>query len=232
MEGRPAPARGRPAGRGVWLVVGALLAGTLAVGALVAAGVSAEDVRRWAAAAGDLAAREPVLAPVALVGLHAVTMALSLPLKAALTVLSGALLGAVAGGLVTVVGVLAGTTALFFAVRRVLRARFQATLSDRVRAVELRIGQRPVRAVAALRLAVTLPYGPITIAAALSTVRYRDFLLGSLVGDLPVIALYAVAGGELVRLRSLSDVLSPGTLAVLLVAAAVFLATVLFGRRP
>lgn len=217
--------------RTLWIALAALLGVTGVAGLLVGRAVTLDDARRWAAAAGAFAATQPVLVFLALAALHAALMALSLPLKALVTVVAGALLGAVAGAAATVIGVLAGTSLLFWAVRRGLRARFQQAMGERARRLEERLARRPIRAMAALRLVVTLPYGPITIAAALTRIRYRDFLLGSLVGDLPVIALYAVAGRELSRLRSLSDVLSPGTLVVLLAAAAVFLATVLFGRR-
>lgn len=220
-----------PRRRTIWLAL-AVLAALIGGGSLlVGRAVSLDDARRWAAAAGALAAEQPVAVFLAVVGLNAVSMALSLPLKALFTVLAGALLGVVAGSAASVVGVLGGTSLLFWAVRRGLRARFLETMGERARRLERRLTRRPIRAMAALRLIVTLPYGPITIAAALTTIRFRDFLLGSLLGDLPVIALYAVAGRELARLRTLSDVLSPGTLAILLAAAAVFLATALFGGR-
>jgi uncharacterized membrane protein YdjX (TVP38/TMEM64 family) len=215
----------------VWAVVVGLVCAVITIGFLVGRAVTLADAQRWIGAARAAAAATPPVWFALLFAAHLLTMAFSLPLKALLTVVAGALLGTVAGAAVTVLGVLAGTSALFWAVRRGLGSRWQRAAGEWLRRLDRRVARRPVRAVAALRLAVTLPYGPITIAAALTTIRYRDFLLGSLLGDLPVIALYAAAGRELGRLESLSDVLSPGTLLVLLAAAAAVLASALFGGR-
>lgn len=213
------------------LPVVALFAAVVVLTVVAAGGVTLDDARRLAAAAATWAEDRFALVFVALVAVQALGMALSLPLKAVLTVLAGALVGGVGGSAATMLGVLLGTSALFVAVRRGLRGRFQAAMGERARRLERRLAQRPVRAVIGLRLIVTLPYGPITIASALTSVRYRDFLLGSLLGDLPVVVLYAFAGRELAGLRSLSDVLSPMTLAVLLTVAALVLATAFLGGR-
>ena len=69
-----------------------------------------------------------------------------------------------------------------------------------------------------LLFARALPYGPITIACALVGIRFRQFAIGSLLGDLPVAALYAFAGSRLMLLASTDEAISPVTIAALVAA--------------
>ena len=161
---------------------------------------------------------------------QAVGMVFSLPTKAILTLLSGALLGPVWGSAASLIGVLAGTSLLFFGSRRFFRDWVKRKLGKRFAPIEERLNRRPVRAVAGLRLFITLPYGPITLAAALSAVRYRDFLIGSAIGDLPVIVVYTIAGKQLLQLTAMSEAVSPWTAAALVGVGLFFVVTATLGR--
>ncbi|MCU0662614.1 MAG: VTT domain-containing protein [Myxococcota bacterium] len=150
-----------------------------------------------------------------------------IPTKGVATLVAGALVGPLLSGVATLSGVAVGTTMLFFATRRLLGEYVRNRLGPRLAWVEERLAHRPIWSMIALRLMITLPYGPITMAAALSRVRYRDFLVGSIIGDLPVIALYSVAGSRLEALASTRDVIDPWSATLLLCAAIVMLASVL-----
>ena len=166
----------------------------------------------------------------ALVLSQAVGMVFSLPTKAILTLLSGALLGPIWGSAASLIGVLSGTSLLFFGSRRFFRDWVKQKLGERFAPIEARLNRRPVRAVAGLRLFITLPYGPITLAAALSAVRYRDFLIGSAIGDLPVIVVYTIAGKQLLQLTAMSEAVSPWTAAALVGVGLFFVVTATLGR--
>jgi len=189
------------------------------------------QVQRIAALAADASRRTPILVFLAVTGAHAVTMALTLPTKALLSLLAGALLGTVWGATSTLCGVMLGTTALFFAARHLLRERVASGVGDLGRRLEASISRRPIRAMIGLRLFITLPFGPITLAAALSRMRYRDFAAGTLIGDLPVIVLYVAAGSELMSLTTAQRALHPTSIAVLSLAGLAVFASV-FLKRP
>ena len=193
--------------------------------------VTVEDAARVARSAADLAERSPLLVAGALDIAIAISGALSLPTKGLLNVLAGALIGPIAATAVTLAAVLAGTSLLFFAIRRLLRERVSERMGDRARGLERRLAAGPVRAIAGLRLVVILPYGPITMAAALTSIGYRRFLVGSLLGDLPVVALYSLAGERLGGLATASEAISPLTAIALGAAGALLLAGALFGNR-
>ncbi len=161
---------------------------------------------------------------------HVIGMALSLPSKALMTLLSGVLMGPVWGSLATLSGVGIGTSGLFFAARYLLRDFVKRRLGARAEVVEQRLGRHPIRALIGLRLFITLPYAPITLAAAVTSMRYRHFIIGSLIGDLPVVVAYCFAGQQLFRLTSLSEAVSPWTMGILIAVGLFVFTTSVIGR--
>jgi uncharacterized membrane protein YdjX (TVP38/TMEM64 family) len=214
-----------------WILLAIALAALAAVWIFASGRLTLDDVKRAARALDETAAARPAIAFLGVLAAQAVGMALSLPIKALLALLAGALLGPIAGTAATEVGVLAGTTALFFGCRRVLGDNTLASFGRLAARLEDRLRARPALAVAGLRLVVTIPYGPITIACAAVGMRYRDFALGSLLGDLPVAALYAFAGSRLMSIASAGEAISPATAIALAAAGAVMLAAALLAPK-
>jgi uncharacterized membrane protein YdjX (TVP38/TMEM64 family) len=175
--------------------------------------------------------RYPVVAGFLLFGMHAVGMLLSIPVKAILSLIAGAVLGVIPGVLVTITGVITGATVLFFGIRRFRKTLHPSPLPRPFRAVAGRIENRPIRTIIGLRLFLTVPYGPITILTALSSVSYRQFFIGSVIGDLPVIALYVSTGVHLMKLSQMNDAVSGSTIALFCAAGAVFLMSAAMGRN-
>ncbi|MCK9463280.1 MAG: VTT domain-containing protein [Proteobacteria bacterium] len=215
----------------LWILLAAALL-AIAVAWVACGRFDLDDVKRAARALDATAAAHPLLAFLGVTAAQAAGMAVSLPTKALLALLAGALLGPFAGAAATEVGVLAGTTALFFGCRRALGPDTLSRFGRLASGLQDRLRSRPVLAVAGLRLVVTIPYGPITIACAAAGMDYRRFLLGSLLGDLPVAALYAFAGSRLMSLASADEAISPATVVVLVVAGvAMFAAAVVVPAR-
>ncbi len=213
-----------------WLSVAAFGAVLLLLWWLSYRYLTLQDIKHIAKVASEAAGTYPMLVALALVLAQAISMTFSLPTKALLTVLAGALFGSYVGAPVTVVGVLAGTTLLFYGVRKLFWESARERFGKRAKALESRIRRRPILAVAGLRLVITLPYGPITIASSLSGIRYRDFIIGSLIGDLPVVILYCLAGERLTTLATTSDAVSPMTIVILAAAGIAILVGALAGK--
>jgi len=182
-----------------------------------------ERVQEIAREGSDFSARHRLLTALALAAAQALSMAFSLPTKAVLTLLAGALLGPWIGSPVTMAGVIAGATALFFFVRRMVNHERDEKRTGLIATLEKRIRRRPILAVAGLRMVITIPYGPITIAASLAGIRYPRFVLGSLLGDAPVVVLYCMAGERLATLATTSEAVSPVTAVILAAAGIVML---------
>ncbi len=166
-----------------------------------------------------------------LLGAQMIGMAFSMPTKALLTIMAGALLGPVTGFFTTFSGVLIGTTGLFFATRNLFRHSARERFGHRAQHLEERLRRRPILAIAGLRLLINLPYGPITIAAALTDLRYRNFILGSFIGDIPVVLLYSLAGERLATLTSASEAISPLAIVILSATGILLIVGALGGRK-
>ncbi len=176
-----------------------------------------EDVKQLTNTLSRYSREHRSIVIAALLGSQMIGMAFSMPTKALLTIMAGALLGPGIGFFTTFTGVLIGTTGLFFATRNLFRHSARERFGHRAQKLEERLRRRPILAIAGMRLIVNLPYGPITIAAALTNLRYRNFLYGSFIGDIPVVQLYSLAGKHLTTLNSASEAISP--LAVVILAA-------------
>jgi len=167
-----------------------------------------------------------------LLALNIVSQMLALPAKTVLSLSAGALIGYLPGTAVTLAGVIAGSVVLFATVRWTgfsLPGKFRPeSLGSRI--IE-KIRARPVRAVMGLRLVLTLPYPAITVGAAAAGIRLRHFVIGSLIGDAPVVVIYNIAGERLRQLAAPSDAISLNEMVILSAAALVLIVSVFFRMK-
>ena len=131
----------------------------------------------------------------------------------AMALASGVAFGARAGALWALIGSSCASAVLFAvarvcARRGVLRLFARATRNAKIGNFVARLGTPDLRHVLALRLLPILPFTAANVLFGLSTVRTRDFLVGSLLGMLPGAIGYAYlgsAGCELVDLALRGD---------------------------
>lgn len=135
------------------------------------------------------------LGAVAFVGVFAVGNLLSVP---GLVFIIASLLayGKLTGTLVALAGSLAALTLNFWAVRLVGGTPKSAPTGRAARILG-RLRDRPVGTVFVLRNLMMLS-PPLNYALALSTIRYRDYMVGSALGLLAPIGLYAVFLDQLI----------------------------------
>lgn len=166
-----------------------LLGAVVAVGLLVPIPSPAE-VRDWASAAGWAM---PALFLLA----YSVLAALPIP-RTVFNLSAGLLLGEVWG---VVVGMVATGVAgsLGFALARGLGRRWVARLleSGSVRAVDARLRSGGFAGVLSLRLIPAVPFAPVNYCCGLSTIAFRPYLAGTLVGSLPGTAAAVLLGDAL-----------------------------------
>ncbi len=176
-------------GRRILLVaLGLLIAGALLLLALPDGRQFLVDAVGWlrgAGAAGRAAA----------VGLAVVGIPLGIP-TLWFAALIGYLYGLPVALALSIAAVLAGATVGFAVARWLLRDEVRALISGRPRwrAVVQAVGDEGVRLVVLLRLAG--PHNLLNLVLATSTLRARDFVLGTLIGSIPSVSL-ATAGGAL-----------------------------------
>jgi uncharacterized membrane protein YdjX (TVP38/TMEM64 family) len=139
-------------------------------------------------------ASHPVAAPAVYIVIYAVTVALSLPESAVLTVAGGLLFGTLLGGLLAIAGSTIGAIALFMGVRYHLADAIAARggrFLDRLRAGLERNGFSYLLAV---RLVPAFPFWLINLAAGLSGMRLAPYAAATVIGIAPASFVYASIG--------------------------------------
>ncbi len=176
-------------GRRVLLVaLGVLIAGALVLLALPAGRGFLVDAVAWLRGAGP-AGR------AAAVGLAVVGIPLGIP-TLWFAALIGYLYGLPVAIALSVAAIFSGAVVAFTIARWLLRDEVRALVAGRPRwrAVVEAVGDEGVRLVVLVRLAG--PHNLLNLVLAASTLRIRDFALGTLIGCVPSVAI-ATAGGAL-----------------------------------
>lgn len=202
----------------IWRVVayGAVLLLVLGVAVINGSLPSPEEVRDWAEGLGDLAY-------VAFVPLF--VMANFVIPWGILAGAAGLLFGTAAGTPLALAGVTGAALAQMFVSRRLAGGHHGSLLPERVRGLETFLTRHGTVAVMESRIVPLLPYGAVNFSAGLTTLRFREMALGTVVGGAPKVFAYTALGG------SLTDVGSPEGVAALVLILALGLAGALLLRH-
>lgn len=184
---------------------------------------------------GDYVTRENALAllgairswrfaEAAFIGLYALACVLALP-GSILTLAGGAIFGVWPGTLYNLVAATLGATLAFLIARYLGRDFVAARLGGWAERLDRRIGDHGFRTILILRVAFVVPFNAMNYASGLTSVRLRDYVLGSLVGMLPATFIYTyfadalLAGSLEARQDALLNLLIAGALLVALALA-------------
>jgi uncharacterized membrane protein YdjX (TVP38/TMEM64 family) len=188
-------------------VIGTALVVALVTGSLP----SPEEVRDWAENLGDLA----YLAFVPLFVVANFLIAWGILAGAA-----GLLFGTLAGTPIALAGVTAAALTQMFVSRRLAAGHHGSLLPKRTRAVEDFLTSHGTVAVMESRVVPLLPYGLVNFSAGLTTLRFREMALGTVVGAAPKVFAYTALGGNLTELDSPEGIAAVGLIVALALAGA------------
>lgn len=161
-----------------------------------------------------------IWAGVVYAGLYAAISLTPLP-AAVFTLAAGALFGGTEGLIVVEAGATVGALIGFW-LARVLGRDFLARVSGAsVAKLEERFARRGVLAVLAVRLLPVLPFAAVNYVSGLTSIRFRDYLVGTAVGILPAATAYVVLGAYGSRPGSVPFLVALGGLLVLVVVGLV-----------
>lgn len=207
--------------RAGWLVAALLVA---LITALVVSG--AAEPRRIATslvAAKGWAGDHLVVSALGYVALYVAFAALSLPGAGAVSLAGGALFGPWLGApLVSFSSTLGATIAMLLA-RYIFRDAVEARFPDFAAAVDRGVSRDGARYLFAARLTPFVPFFAINLAVGLTRMSVGAFALVTMVGALPIVILYVLAGQEFASISGPQDILSARVvLALLALGAAPF----------
>ena len=145
---------------------------------------------------------------------------------------SGLLFGTAAGTPLSMGGVLAAALVQMAVSRHLAGEHAGRLLPSRVRAFEGFLQRRGAIAVMESRIVPALPWGPVNYLAGLTTLRFRDMALGTLVGGAPKVFAYTALGGSLSNLNAPEAKVAVALMVVVALAGLLVVRRELGAARP
>ncbi|PZS22793.1 MAG: hypothetical protein DLM60_03850 [Pseudonocardiales bacterium] len=204
------------------MLVTVLLLGVVIIAAAVLPVPSPLQMRIWSQSVG-------IAAPLLFLLGHTLATVAPVP-RTVFTLAAGLLFGSVLGVALSLLATVLSAVLAFGLVRSVARRLVLPRLDHRVldhrvlRAVDARLRRRGWLAVASLRLIPAVPFSVLNYCSALSSIRFRHYLAGT-VGVVPGTVAVVVLGD------ALTGTTSPALLAVSLTGAAVGMIGLIFEAR-
>ncbi|MBW4696112.1 MAG: TVP38/TMEM64 family protein [Lyngbya sp. HA4199-MV5] len=182
----------------VFLVaIGCILA--TAIAAYRLGGLDSSQIQAWLRSTG-------AWAPLFYILLYTIATVLVMP-STPLNLLGGALFGPWFGTLWTSAGAMLAAIVTFTFTRTVGRKAIARKLSGRWQTLDAEVRRGGLPYMIAMRLVPFMPYGLLNFAAGLTSVSYRDYLLGTLLGTTPGLLPYVLLGSSGLRAIQTGDVL-------------------------
>ena len=138
--------------------------------------------------------------------------ALSLPGAAILSLAAGAIFGAIMGTVYANLAATIGATLAFLATRFLLHDLVQRKFGDRLNKLNHELETRGLNYLLFLRLVPIFPFFLINLAAGLTRLPLRTFIIGTMIGIIPGGFVYCNAGASLATISTLREVASPRVL--------------------
>ncbi|HKM96948.1 MAG TPA: TVP38/TMEM64 family protein [Buttiauxella sp.] len=154
--------------------------------------------------------QHPLQTAVVFFLIYVVVTTLSIPGATLLTLLAGSQFGLVQGTVLVALAATCGATLAMLISRYLLRDWVQQRFAAPMWAMNKGMEREGLYYLFALRLTPVFPFFLINLLMGLTSVKTLHYFAVSLVGMLPAIVVYLNAGRELSKLRTLSDILSPG----------------------
>lgn len=160
-----------------------------AIGVYFLGGIEQEQIEQWLERAG-------IWGPIIYIILYTIGTLLILP-STPLNLSGGAIFGVWWGTLWTTIAALVAAIVAFAFTRTVGREMVARRLAGRWEAIDAEMRQGGLFYMFAIRLLPLIPYGIVNFAAGLTSIRFRDYLIGTLLGTVPGILPFVMMGAGL-----------------------------------
>jgi uncharacterized membrane protein YdjX (TVP38/TMEM64 family) len=139
-----------------------------------------------------------------------------------LAIAGGMAFGLVKGSLLTIIGALGGGSVAFFITRYLGQEAIKRFVKKDLSILGKHTEEKGFLVVLILRLIPLVPFDVISYSAGLSKIKYKDFLLATLIGIIPGVAVFSNIGDKSLEVGSFGFYLSIALLIILLVASVLF----------
>lgn len=171
-----------------------------------------------------------LLTVAAFMAVYIVQTALSLPGAAILSLAAGALFGSIMGTVYANIAATIGATLAFLVTRYLLRDAVLGRFGERLEGINRELEGRGFNYLLFLRLVPVFPFFLINLAAGLTRLPLKTFILATMLGIIPGGFVYVNAGASLATVDSLASVASPRVLGSFALLGLFALVPVLYGK--
>lgn len=151
-------------------------------------GLTPTDIQNYVSSFG-------IYAPIIYIVLFTVVPLTLFP-DAILAIAGGMAFGLIGGFIYTMIGALCGATLAFYLARSLGREVLKPLIGDKLNKLESKIEHNGFIVVLLLRLIPLFPFDIISYSAGLSKVKYKDFILATVVGTIPGIFVFTNIGDK------------------------------------
>lgn len=144
----------------------------------------------------------------AFMAIYIIQTGLALPGATILSLSAGAVFGPLMGTLYAVTAASLGATLSFLVTRYLLRSMVLQKFGSKLEKVNQELEERGLNYLLFLRLVPVFPFFLINLAAGLTRLPLRTFMLGTFLGIIPGGFVYVNAGASLASINSLADIAS------------------------
>jgi len=162
--------------------------------------------------------------------LYIVQTALSLPGAAILSLAAGAIFGTIMGTFYANISATIGATLAFLVTRYLLRDAVLRKFGPQLEGINREMEIRGFNYLLSLRLVPVFPFFLINLAAGLTRLPLRTFILTTMIGIIPGGFVYVNAGASLASISSLSGIASPRVLGAFTLLGLFALLPALYGK--
>jgi uncharacterized membrane protein YdjX (TVP38/TMEM64 family) len=153
------------------------------------------------------------------IGISAALIAFTLPITAPMGVVGGFLFSFWPAVLYCMIAIIVGSSISFLVIRYMLSHMMRHRYGNRLASFNTRMQKYGSAYLITLQLLTIVPYFIINTLAALAGISFLTFLLTTVIGSFPIVAIYTFAGRQLYKLQSWKDILSKEMLLLLLLLA-------------
>ncbi len=174
----------------LWLTTICLIA--TVIGFIVIGGIDPQQLQAYLNKTG-------IFAPIIYIVIYTICTLLILP-STPLNLTGGAIFGLWEGTLWTTIAALVAAIAAFAFTRTLGRELIAQKLAGRWQAVEAEIRLGGLFYVFAIRLLPIIPYGLVNFVAGLTSIRFKDYFIGTLLGTVPGVLPFVMMGAGISQL--------------------------------
>jgi uncharacterized membrane protein YdjX (TVP38/TMEM64 family) len=162
-------------------------------------GIESAQIQAWLNSVG-------IWSPIIYIALYVLATVLILP-STVLNLTGGAVFGAVWGTVWTSLAAIIAAIVAFTFTRTVGRETIAKRLSGRWQAMDAEVRQGGVFYMFAIRLVPIMPYGLVNFAAGLTSISFKDYILGTAMGTVPSVLPFVLLGSSGLKALHTGDIL-------------------------